>query len=90
MTIKWSNLAWNDLIIERSDRKLGSASDWFKICFIQSEALPRSLVRNFYAGFSDVILQVNRWWRLEMLAVFSGCTEVWLWLEVTHTNIRLI
>ena len=53
----------------------------------QSEALPTtwhllsdaSSVWNFCGHFSDVISQGNRWWRQEMLTIFSGYYPAGRW-----------
>ena len=56
---------------------LGSASDWLKICLIQSEALPcesdASSEQYFCARSSDVVSRGNQteFWRREMSAVSS-------------------
>ena len=55
---------------------LGSASDWLKICLIQSEALPRSgddssSVWNFCPHSWDIDYLKVDGWRCEMSAVFS-------------------
>ena len=59
--------------------RIGSAFDWLKQTFSQSDlSYPdlgneRSPVWNFCPHFPDVILQGNQLWPREMLAVFSGC-----------------
>ena len=47
-----------------------SASDWLKQ--YPDLGSVTSSVGNFCDHFSDVISQRNRWWRCEMLSVFSG------------------
>ena len=58
---------------------LGSASDWLKICFNQSETLPRSeqewyqvISMEFQTFLYNVISRRNQIWRREVSVVFSG------------------
>ena len=77
--VKWSlrKKRRNCILMTSHNSDLVRASDWLKICFIKSEAVPRSgqlhvISTDFWARFSVVNSRGSHWWRRDMSAVFKG------------------